>query len=177
MNILNLYGTSLENDYKMNATLKNVLQFMISNNGNMPKAESQDEKERKLAKEMAKLKEAGLIDSKFEEIDEDSRSVLHNPTKILYEIITKNYKTTKSKEAILRCVQFFNQNGRRPLINSTNEEEKELAESFQKQCVEVLTPEQLSSVNRLFNSTKNLKNACAQYIKNIKSKEEREETK
>ena len=172
---LQSFETMLQGDIKLNYTLNSVLEFMITHNGKMPDLNSKDKNEQQLAEKMKQYKENGSIDPRFDNIGEEMGSSLYNPSRILYGIITKNYENAKSKQTVLKCVQFFQKNGRRPLNNSTDDDERKLAIEFQENCVNSMGAEQVSSINRLFNSRNSLKNACSQYIKNMKSKEEREE--
>lgn len=169
------FEKALRDDIEINNTMKNVLEYMITHNGKAPDINSENMEEQQLAKKLNEYKENGKLDSRFDIISGEMESSLYNPGKILYDIITKNYDNAKGKQTVLKCVQFFQKNNRRPLNNSADENERNLANEFQENCVSSFTSEQIAGVNRLFNSRTSLKNACSQYIKNLKSNEERDE--
>lgn len=162
-----------QEDLKMNKSLQDVVNFMIKNEGILPKIDSKDKTEKRLAEQLEEYRQKELLADEFDNLDKDSKSMIYSPTRILYTIIMKNYNEASNKQIILKCIDFMNKNSRRPLINSLDEKEKKLAFEFQNYCMKTLSAEQLDDVNKLFNAKTNLRNTCMNYIKNIKAKEER----
>lgn len=164
---------AIKNDQKMNETLKLVIKFMVMNNGNKPDINSENEQERVLAQTFEEYIKQGKINENINGIQEDFNSTLYNPSQIIYQVITKNEQDIKTKMVILKCVDFYNKHGYKPLINSPNEDERDLALQYESECIKKLSDEKLSELNRIFNSKKNLRKLCAQYINNKRINKER----
>lgn len=75
---------------------------------------------------------------------------------------------------ILRCVEFLQKYGRRPLPNSNNQDEAYLASEYENRCIKELGNSEITILNNMFNNRKNFQKTCDEYIKNIKLKQERE---
>lgn len=164
----------IDENNKKYETLNLLIQFMIKNNGKQPDIESENDEERALAQAVKNYIEVGQIDENILNIKNDINRTLYDPFKICCEILLENRQELKTKMTILKCVEFFNKHGYKPLNNSPDEEERNLALQYESECIEKLNNESLIELNRIFCSKKNLGTLCAQYIKNKKLTDERE---
>ncbi|MBP3597304.1 MAG: DEAD/DEAH box helicase family protein [Clostridia bacterium] len=164
----------LHENNKKYETLNLVIQFMIKNDGNPPDVKSENNEEKMLAQTLEDYINAGQIDENILDIQNEIGSTLYDPFKIFCEILLENRQELKTKMTILKNIEFFNKYGYKPLSNSPDEEERNLALQYESECIKKLNDKSLSELNRIFNSKKNLGILCAQYIKNKKLNDERE---
>lgn len=169
------YFSSIEQDQEMYATLKGIIEFMTKNGGKLPNKESENELERKLAKQLEMYVENGSILPNIANLETDMQSQWYSPETIIYGVILEDFKESDIKLAILRNIEFFNKHGHRALKNSQNEEEKTIAMEYEKKCIDNMGQDKIAILNRIFNSKKNIHRTCEAYINNIiASQEERE---
>ena len=169
------YFSSIEQDQEMYATLKGIVEFMTKNGGKLPNKESENELERKLAKQLEMYVENGNILPNISNLETDMQSQWYSPEKIIYGVILEDFKESDIKLAILRNIEFFNKHGHRALKNSQDEEERVIAKEYEKKCIDNMGQDKIAILNRIFNSKKNIHRTCEAYINNIiASQEERE---
>ena len=83
-------------------------------------------------------------------------------------------KQKETKIVILRCVEFLQKYGRRPLPNSNNQDESQLAIEYENKCIKKLENGEIAILNNMFNNRKNFQKTCDEYIKNIKASQDLE---
>ena len=158
------YYEYLKSDNERTKNLIKILKI-FKENDKLPDIESSDEDEKKLAKFLEDAIKNNEIKIDFNEITAKNR--VYNPIKVLENILNENLKRNQIQQIILQNIEFCKENGRRPLKNSINQEEKKLAEDYEMVCMPELSTEEESMVNRILNSRKNLRKACMEYIKNM----------
>jgi len=164
------YESQIERDKEAYTTLSAVVDFMCKHDGNLPSVDSDDEVERKIAIKYNECLENNQIDKKIETLNEELGNSWYDANKLIYEIVIETFKEKQIKLIILKNIEFLNKNGRRPLKNSNDEEEIKLATEYQEKCIPNLGEEKINVLNRIFNSKKNLRKTCTEYINNIKMK-------
>lgn len=170
-NILNDYINDVLEDKQMSENMYKVIKFMIENNGKLPKEDTDDDKEKRLAILLAEYSKNGLIDKKLFDIDNEDRNILYNPTKTLYEVTKKEFENEETKLCILKCLIFLKENGYNPLPNSRDEKERDLAKQYQELVIKKLSSENIDQLNVIFNSYKYLDKKIQKYISNINGRE------
>lgn len=165
----------IDENNKKYETLNLVIQFMLKNNGNAPNVKSENEEEKNLAQTLENYIKSGQIDEKILDIQNEVDSALYNPFKIFCEILLENRQELKTKMTILKCIEFFNKHGYKPLINSIDEEERNLALQYESECIKKLNEQSLIELNKIFSSKKSLGMLCEKYINNKKLKNEGEQ--
>lgn len=169
------YFSSIEQDQEMYVTLKGIVEFMTKNGGKLPNKESENELERKLARQLEMYVENGIILPNISNLETDMQSQWYSPEKIIYGVILEDFKESDTKLAILRNIEFFNKHGHRALKNSQDEEERIIATEYEKKCIDNMGQDKIAILNRIFNRKKNIHKTCEAYINNIiASQEERE---
>ncbi len=171
---LSAWKEKLQKDKNMYAKISEVADFIENNNGKFPRIDGKDE-ERELAEDFGKYIEEGKVQRNFLQIGVDFNSLLHSSTKTVKSICVDNENEIDVKQIIIERMMFFEQNGRKPLTNSSDENEKEIADKYEKICIPYIGKINDSILNRRINKSANLKKTCNQYIQNIKRKEREEE--
>ena len=169
--INNLYE-SIEQDRQMYGVLKNVVEFMVNNNGILPNKDSDNEIERKLATQIEKYTEDERISKDISIFEKDMQSRWFSTEKVMYSIILEDYEECEIKLAILKHIDFFNKKGRRALKNSQDEEERKIAEEYEKKCISVLPESEIDMLNKVFNKKNNIQKTCEAYINNLIASQE-----
>ncbi len=165
-----IFYTLLEEDKKMCTRIYEIIDFVEKNHGKFPNTDNGNE-EAQMAKDLEKYLKRGNIKSQFLEIGMDFNSLLHSSTEVVKDIIEDNLKEIMVKKLIVQNIEFYQKNGRRPLKNSSNNDEKELAVNYEKICIPYLGKGNIAILNKTFNSYTGLTRTCDQFIKNIKLKE------
>lgn len=158
------YYELLKYDNERASNLIKILK-MFKENDKLPDIESSDRNEKILAEYLENAIKNNEIKIDLNEVTAKNR--VYNPINVLENILNENLKRNKIQQIILQNIEFCKENGRRPLKNSINQDEKKLAEDYESVCMPELSTEDESMVNRILNSKKNLKKACMDYIKNI----------
>lgn len=166
------YYNKIDEDKEIYTSVVAIVEFMTNNEGKKPNKNSEEELERKLAIKLEELMENGNLGAQFENIGQDIKCVWYSPNNMIREIAIERFRQNDTKLVILRCLEFWLKNGRRPLKNSKNEEEVALAEEYEKKCISSLAPEYIQSLNKIFNSRRSLQKTCQQFIDNIKASSE-----
>lgn len=168
--LFSIWMEKLQNDKNMYTRIFEIADFIENNNGNFPKITG-EEKERKLAKDLEKYIKDGKLQKNFLQIGVDFNSLLHSSTKTVKSISDDNKKEIEVKQIIIERMLFFEENGRKPLRNSNDEKEKEIADKYEEICIPYLGKVNDSILNKSLNRSRILKKTCSQYIQNIKKKE------
>lgn len=171
---LEIWYNKLDNDKKMYTEILNIADFIEKNNGNLPQKDG-DEEEVKLAENLENYIKTGRVQKNFLQIGIDFNSLLHSSTKVMNDICTDNNKEIEVKQIIIERMLFLKEKGIKPLRNSNNQKEKELADKYELLCVPYIGKSNDSILNKVLNRTANLKKTCSQYIQNIKEKDVEEE--
>lgn len=166
------YLEKVETDKELYSIINDYVYFMLEHDGNMPDINSTDEIEKTIATEYEKLEQNGMIDKKLISYLSDDKSILlKKPERIIQNIAKMKYKELETKDIILKNVLFLLKNKRRPLINSQDKEEKDLAEQYNNKAIKELDVVQNDIMAKLFNKKQYLNNTCMQYIENSKNEE------
>ena len=131
---LSAWKEKLQKDKNMYAKISEVADFIENNNGKFPRIDGKDE-ERELAEDFGKYIEEGKVQRNFLQIGVDFNSLLHSSTKTVKSICVDNENEIDVKQIIIERMMFFEQNGRKPLTNSSDENEKEIADKYEKICI------------------------------------------
>lgn len=168
--------SSVEQEKKKNETLRVIMDFMIKNNGELPKKESENEHERELAKQLETYIESGMVLPTIVDLEKDMENRWYSPEEIALSVVAEGIKESDIKIAILNNISFFNRNGRRALKNSQDEEERRIALEYEEKCVNGMSQDKIAVLNKVFNNKTSLNKACMAYINNIlQSQKEKEE--
>ena len=92
---------------------------------------------------------------------------------LMSQICQEGIEDDKQKMIALREIGFIKTNGRRPLSNSLDENERKLASELDKLLL-TLSKKDADKIRRLFTTTEAIKRGSAQYAKNIREKEKEE---
>jgi hypothetical protein len=151
------------------------MDFMIKNNGELPKKESENEHERELAKQLETYIESGMVLPTICDLEKDMENRWYSPEEIALSVVAEGIKESDIKIAILNNISFFNRHGRRALKNSQDEEERRIALEYEEKCVNGMSQDKIDVLNKVFNSKASLKKACMAYINNILQKQKGKE--
>ena len=151
--------------------LKKYYEFIIDNNGKKPEVNSNNELESKTALLYKEYVDNGLIEDVSNQIITDDIERLNLQGKEIKKVLNEKYNSVEVKRIILQNVEFLLKNQRRPLNNSRDKNEKILAELYKEKCIKLLSDDEITELNKLFNSSKYLTNTSVQYAKNKKMEE------
>lgn len=172
-NDIEAFRSKLSADKEINECIYNVIKFRKLNEGKLPSQQSSNEEEIKLAEVFEEYIQTGVFDErllKYMEISakaQEFSKLYEIKEHVFNDTIVENLNDIKVKTIILQVVEFFIKNGRRPLSNSKNPEEASIANEYDKNIKIYLTEDCLRSLNKMFNSRKNLSRTCDEYLKNI----------
>lgn len=168
------YYENIEQSNNVNEFTIRLIEFMNENSGQYPSIESKDEKEKSLAEQFILYYEDEKIGQRFSLLEEDKDSKLYTPRNMMYKLAFERKRQNETKIVILRCVEFLQKYGRRPLPNSNNQDESQLAIEYENKCIKELGNAEIAMLNNMFNNRKNFQKTCDEYIKNIKERQELE---
>lgn len=168
------YYQNIEKNNNINEFTIELLEFMQQHEGQYPSLYSEDENEKSLAKQFIIYTEDGKTAQRFNLLKKDKDNKLYNPQNIMYKLALERRKQNETKMVILRCVEFLQKYGRRPLPNSNNQDECQLAMEYESKCIKELGNAEIAMLNNMFNNRKNFQKTCDEYIKNIKASQDLE---
>lgn len=174
---LSIYYDKIEQSKKINNFIIELTGFINENDGKYPSSESKDEKEKKLADQLAKYYQSEEMRKRFVLLEKDKSSKFYKPQDMMYKIAKEEQEQNEVKSMILKCIEFLQTYGRRPLPNSDDDGERKLANEYEKKCINKLSNSDITILNRIFNNKNNFQKTCDEYIKNIKAKEEPENSR
>ena len=165
------FRSKILEDKELNEFTMELLIFMEKNNDRYPSTKSENKQENNLAIKYNKYMEDDKAKLRLKWIKDEIENRFYNPKKILYKISFEQKESDEAKVLILEYLDFFQNNGRKPLINSCNEKEKELATQYKEKCLKRLNAIEIRNLNSIFNKRGNFQKACEQYFDNIKKSE------
>ena len=168
------YYQNIEKNNNINEFTIELLEFMQQHEGQYPSLYSEDENEKSLAKQFIIYTEDEKTAQRFNLLKKDKDNKLYNPQNIMYKLALERKKQNETKIVILRCVEFLQKYGRRPLPNSNNQDESQLAIEYENKCIKKLENGEIAILNNMFNNRKNFQKTCDEYIKNIKASQDLE---
>ncbi len=160
------YCSKIQKDNEMNIFIMDLLIFIQKNDGNYPSIESEEKTEKDLAIKYNQYMKKDEAKLRFIWLQKESQNGFYNPKKILFKIASKQKEENETKITILEYLDFFQRNGRKPLINSLNENEKKIARKYRKKCLEKLSAVEINYLNKIFNRKENFKKTCEEYFEN-----------
>ena len=125
-----------------------------------------------MAIQIEKYTEDERISKDISIFEKDMQSRWFSTEKVMYSIILEDYEECEIKLAILKHIDFFNKKGRRALKNSQDEEERKIAEEYEKKCISVLPESEIDMLNKVFNKKNNIQKTCEAYINNLIASQE-----
>ena len=165
---------SIEQSNKVNEFIIELVEFMSKHNGQYPSSESTDIKEKDLADRFNIYLQDENVEEIFSLIKKDKNSQLYKPLKIIYKLSAEKLEQNEIKRVILENTEFFKVHERKALSNSSDLDEKKIAIEYEEKCIEKLGNREITILNDIFNNKKNFRKTCEQYVKNIKSINDRE---
>lgn len=165
------FCSKVSEDKVLNEFIMELLIFMENNNDRYPSTKSENKQENTLAIKYNKYMEDDKAKLRLKWIQDETENRFYNPKKILYKISLEQKENDETKVLILEYLDFFQKNGRKPLVNSFDEKEKELAIQYKEKCLKRLNAVEIGSLNSIFNKRGNFQKACEQYFDNIKKSE------
>ena len=154
-----------------------VLDFMKTHNGKLPNPDSEDLQEHNLGILMKELAKSTYMYAEFKDAESNNESVFYNPLEILTELTNQKVAYNRLQKVIIEYAEFFIKNGRKPLTNSKDEFERNLAIQFEK-SIKHIPPAYVEPIRRNLNARKSMKKTTAAYISNmLKSKNDDERGK
>lgn len=158
------YYEILRLDNEKSENLIKVLKFLKENN-KLPNVDSIDKEESKLAKYLLEGIQNSEINIDLNELT--AQSNVYNPINIIGNILKENLSRNQIQQIVLQNIEFCKKNGRRPLKNSSDENERKLAKEYETKCLPNLTQEEENLINRVLNKRDNRRKACMDYIRNL----------
>ena len=169
------YETIQQNE-KINEFMMKLIEFIYQHEEKYPSTESQDAEEKLLAQQFNQYLQEEKTRQRFSLLIEDKENQFYNPKRMLYRLALEKKKQNEIKTIILGCVEFLQKNGRRPLPNSDDQEERRLAIDYEEKCIENLNNYEIKLLNSLLNHRKNFQKTCDAFIRNIQAKQGRDVT-
>ena len=165
------YYQNLKLDNEKSKKIIGILKFLKEKN-RLPNMDSTDEEE-KLAKSLLESIKNDEIKIELEQII-ISESKLYNPINLIENILMENLQRNQIQQMVLKNIEFSKKYGRRPLKNSIDKDERQLAENYETKCLVYLTQEEEGILNKILNTRQNRRKACVDYIRNINSQKKGE---
>ena len=165
------YYQNLKLDNEKSKKIIRILKFLKEKN-RLPNMDSTDEEE-KLAKSLLESIKNDEIKIELEQII-ISESKLYNPINLIENILMENLQRNQIQQMVLKNIEFSKKYGRRPLKNSIDKDERQLAENYETKCLVYLTQEEEGILNKILNTRQNRRKACVDYIRNINSQKKGE---
>ena len=167
---IDIYYDLISKSNNINNITIELLRFIEQNDKKFPKKESNIKEERDLANRYLKSPYKEEIEKRIKLVIKDDNK-LCNIKRIMYKISLSEIEKNNTKTVILKCFKFLKENGRKPLINSLDEEEANLAKQYQYYCIKNIDSESMRLIDKIFNSKDSFKNASKEFFKNLKKAE------
>lgn len=140
--------------------IERILEFMSKHDGKLPD-ESVSMNERFLRMGFDSLPE----DLKIELSCNTGKKGVYKPIEETREIIRRNKRDMECKQVLVDYMKFFKENGKKPLKNSENKKEAELAEGFE-EIINSLPGSYTKELRSVLNQKKDLNVSMREYFRN-----------